>query len=351
MRGSPPAADSDPLFDGPIVLRHRHPAASARALAAQIGGTVAVGGVAVRDAVGRRLESIRLSDVAPSVVPDLDALCEAMRRAEAILERTRERVSANLARSLNHSLAIHPDTIRRAAGDLTAAERAIRRAYAGRPPGRALGLLACHLATIVGMGLGLMVAIEGRPLPGAALALSTASIAFVLRVTSLRRHRRTIPALASEVELALRRWHHLAGADADPDDLDRVLSRYDPQQTTIADLAARHPAVRAARSNVEERRRAWVRGWQASVGTTAAPPTAASASRTTLVLADPYDGLDDTEVFSLRRDLRRLGRDSGVVIVLDDVTVVASPGSVTIDLRPSLEAQPIEGSDLTARSG
>ncbi|MBX3314487.1 MAG: hypothetical protein KF906_09220 [Actinobacteria bacterium] len=322
MPDRPPAVRPLTRSDGLTVIRHADPVPSARALAQQLGGTVAVGGGAVRTAVDHRLRASHLALAADPTPIDLDRLGDAMRRAEAVLARTRARVSSGLARSLNTSLAIHPDTIRQAADELLAAERALHRAQQGDPPGPARGRIAATSLGALGAIVGFTLAFDGdRAGAGIAIAGSFALAALVALALLRRVHRREVPTRQNDVELARRRWQSVAGPDDDPEELDRVLRRYDPQRETVNLLAAHHPAVRAAERAVADRRRAWVRGWRLAVGDLPGSTEPAVTPRRALVLVDLYRGLDATEAHRLHADLGRLGRDAGVIVVIGDVEV------------------------------
>lgn len=320
-----PASGPHARSDGLTVIRNADPVPSARALAHQLGGTVAVGGRAVRVAVDHRLRARHLALAADPSPIDLDGLGDAMRRAEAVLARTRERVTAGLARSLDTSLAIHPDTIRRAADDLVAAQHALRRAERGDPPGLARGRLLAYLLGMVGATVGLTLALGGRRIE-LGIAVGALSVVIAILATELdrRSHRREVPARQNDVELARRRWQGVAGSDVEPDEVDRVLRRYDPQRETVSALAVHHPAVRAAERAVADRRRAWVRGWRVAVGDLPGPTVPAVTPRRAVVLVDLYRGLDEAEAHRLHADLGRLGRDAGVIVVI---------GEIELDLR------------------
>ena len=322
--------------DGLTVIRHLDPVTTARALADQLGATVAIGGPAVQRAVSQRLRSRHLGIAVTEVRPDLDRLGASMRRAERVLERTRDRVTEGMARSLNTALAVHPDTIRRAAAEVTDAERAYRRTRAGDPVGPARGRLLATWLGIAGVLVGASLTITGQLLVGPPVAAVTALAARLVVALLRRLHGRHLPARADDVESARRRWHQLVGPHADPDDLETVLRRFDPQHDTVDDLASYHPAVRAARRAVEDRRRAWVAGWQTAVGDRPASAPTVEA-RPALVLGDVYGGLDDTSARRVHADLRRLRGDHGVVVVLEEVAEVDVRDEITIDLRPVIE--------------
>lgn len=320
MSDAQPAGGPLTRPDGLTVLRRTDPVTAARALARELGGTVAIGGPAVRDAVEHRLRFQHLGIAAPPQPIDLDRLGAAMRRAEAVLAQTRSRVAAGLARSLNTALAIHPDTIRRAATDVVDAERALRRARNGDPPGRATGRLTATALGIVGVGGGSNLAFAGAPARGLGLAGASLVVALVWGLLLRRHHRRLVTGWANQAELARSRWQQVAGPDDEPDELDRVLQRYDPQREAVGGLTSSHPAVRAAERAVADRRRAWVRGWRLAVGDLSDDEPSTIAPRRPLVLGDLYSGLDEVGARHLHERLRRLHGDAGVVVVLRPVT-------------------------------
>lgn len=309
---------------------------------------------------------------------ELDDLAAGMRRADALRDRTRQQVADELCHSLNSSLTIHPDTLRRAAAELIEATQAAALARDGRPPTAkqtrtaqagtvgavgALGAAATAVGLVVAWPAGLAVAGVG-----AASGLA--------RQRTIRRHARLrLPGLEATEALARRRWERVAGSGADPADLEAVIRRYDPNTDMVSDLLAHHPAVRAVQRMADERRQAWVEAWQLAVddplsarssidrtsddhpetaepradGTTVGggageiepavavtspPPTtepAASAgpgapvanndgSRPTapgtVVVVSPYDGLTEVEAHDLHDRLLELRTEVAVIVVL-----------------------------------
>ncbi|MEZ5137276.1 MAG: hypothetical protein R2702_06170 [Acidimicrobiales bacterium] len=124
MASGPPTPDTPGDAGGLIVMVRPDPEVAARSIADDLRAELAVGGRATEDALARRAAQ-------RAVARDLDGLADAMRRAEAIRERTRAAVSADLSSRLNTTVAIHPDTVRRAATELVAAELALEAAIAG----------------------------------------------------------------------------------------------------------------------------------------------------------------------------------------------------------------------------
>ncbi|MCU1371043.1 MAG: hypothetical protein JWO77_2237, partial [Ilumatobacteraceae bacterium] len=108
---------------GLIVMVRPDPADAARAIAEDLRAELAIGG----EATERAVERLHLRELEHR---DLDGLAVAMRRAELIRDRTRDAVSSRLSVSLNTRVAIHPDTLRRAAAELLAAETALQTAIA-----------------------------------------------------------------------------------------------------------------------------------------------------------------------------------------------------------------------------
>jgi hypothetical protein len=254
------------------------PLAAARALAEGLGAELAVGGEGTEAAV-ERLLSITPGDETSAVAErDLEALRTAMRRAELVRDRTRSRVARELCANLNTGLAIHPDTLRRAADELRAARQATAQARAGRRPGvgRAPGVRRAGIGAGVVLG-GLTVGLVGPMVIGVAVAV-TGVVGGVASWWAARRSaHRAVPGLHARQQVARRRWEQLAGPDADPADVASVIRRYDPQQPVIADLLVHHPAVRAVDQVATLRRDAWVQAWRAEVGDLAAPPVRAGS--------------------------------------------------------------------------
>lgn len=342
MPESPSAVPPDDRYDGSIVVRHPNPIAAARAIAAEAGAPMVRGGPAVRAVTDERAAR---GGPPPAALDRerLDRLYEAMRRAEVVLDRTRDRVVDGLARSLNTSLAIHPETVRRAAAAALRTEEALRRARAGDPPGPARARQAWSTLGVIAVVAGVAVAVTDSLATGL-LLIAVAAGATLVATSSVRRHHRSlVPVRLAERDLARHRWQQLAGRGVEPEDLDRVLLRYDPHRETVADLASNHPAVRAATRAVSDRRRAWVRAWEAAVATPVSdeePPTVDPStgeagdlpgSSPVLVLVAPDEGLPVEEARRLRGDLERL-HDPGVVLVVG-TGQPAPDDAITIDLR------------------
>lgn len=199
---------------------------------------------------------------------ELDGLADRMRRADALRDRTRQRVADELCHSLNSSLAIHPDTLRQAATELIEATSAATQARAGRPPGTkqtrtaqagAVGAVGVFGAAATAVGM-----VVAWP-AGLAMA-GVGAVSGLARQRTIRRMaRRRLPSLDAAEALARRRWERVAGSGADPTDLDAVVRRYDPHTDVVGDLLGHHPAVRAAQQLANDRRQAWVEAWQVAV--------------------------------------------------------------------------------------
>lgn len=321
-----PDTPGDP--GGLIVMVRPDPADAARALADDLHAELAIGGLATEQALAR-LETRQLEH------RDLDALAAAMRRAEAVHERTRELASKELSASLNTKVAIHPDTLRRAAAEVIASEAALAAAVAAddRRAARHRKVRAGSLATVVaGAGVGLVVppaglAVAGLGLVGALASWRRPVVVAEERHCSLRNH----------CVISRARWEQVAGAGADPTQLDDIVRRYDPQDDVVGSLLGEHPAVRAAARVAVERRLAWVAAWREEVGdaTPVADPALAGLlqrDRTelwltagtelegvggeTLVVAAPYADLPEDRARQLHRRLLDLPRGKRVIVVL-----------------------------------
>jgi hypothetical protein len=285
----------DPSGDagGLIVMVRPDPADAARAIADDLHAELAIGGLATERAL-QRLHARQLEH------RDLDELSAAMRRAEAIRDRTREAIAAQVSASLNTKVAIHPDTLRRAATELLAAQLALDAAQ--RRDRRRVRRLARAGASW------------------------------------LRLRRATPPShasLAGHVALARSRWEQVAGVGADPHQVEAIIHRYDPQDPIVATLSAQHPAMRAAERAAVARRMAWVAAWRQEVGD-ATPITDPAVTELlqrddaqlwlsgdgapdepeTLVVAAPYADLPESRARELHRHLLGLPRGKRVIVVL-----------------------------------
>jgi hypothetical protein len=315
------------------------PASAATAIATDLRAELAIGGPATEQAVARRsAQAIER--------PDLEALAAAMRRAETIRERTRAEASQRLSASLNTKVAIHPDTMRRAAAELTAAQDALDRSLVTdrrRLRRRRWTAMGAGAATVAGAAAVTAAAVVAPP---AAIAMAGVGIVGA-GVTDQRLRRKPAPShesLRNHVAWCRRRWERVAGEGADPADVEAIIHRYDPQDSLVVGLLDEHPAVRAADRMVLERRLAWVAAWRQQLGD-AAPPdegedpdawemlrddrselwlTATALPQRggpeTLVVAAPYAGLPEDRAREVHRRLVQLPRGHRVIVVLSPDT-------------------------------
>lgn len=333
-------APDPPESGGLIVMVRVDPAAAARVLANDLHAELAIGGSATEEALDRL--AIR-QEAEPTPPPDLDALAAAMRRAETIREQTRRLAAEHLAASFNTRLAIHPDTVRRAAAELISARaeaRAAQLAVARRA--RTVRRIAELGAAAVAAGAAGLAFVAG-PVAGLAVigvaALGGAGIAVAFGALDRRRaHRRSLLAEGHQraIELAQRRWVQVTGIGADPADAEQLIHRYEPQHRLVADLVGERPAVRAADQLAVERRGAWVAAWRAAVGDNTQLPDPRLAEvlqrestelwleaaadphegAETLVVASPYADLSDERARDLHRRLLDVPRGHRVIVVL-----------------------------------
>ena len=334
--------------DGPgglIVMVRDDPDLAARALARDLHADLAIGGSATTAALDR-LQPAQPDDAA------LERLGAAMRRAEGIQTRTRDRLAAQLARTLNTDMAIHPDTIRRAAGEYLDASAAAARARSGRGDrGDQVRATFRVLAGGLLTAAGITIAVVALPLVGIGVAVFGVISVVVTSRADRAAITTTLPACEALEALARRRWEQVAGADADPHAVESVIHRYDPQQGLVADLVGLHPAVRAADRAARAHRMAWVRAWRQVIGDEAAPEPANPALRaivardatelwlsttdqlpleaTTLVVSSPYADLDEDRAQELHRRLLTLPAQHRVIVVLAPET---RPTDTVIDL-------------------
>ncbi len=163
-------------------------------------------------------------------------------------------------------MAIHPDTLRRAAAELLAAEAARTGAFeadarhatrTARP--RWAGVPARTLA-------GTAIAAFAVPPVGVAVALVGLVGAGAARLRTRRRVPNQHLSLHNHCLICRARWEQVAGPGADPAEVETIIHRYDPQHRVVADLVGEHPAVRAADRMAVQRRMAWVEAWRSEVG-------------------------------------------------------------------------------------
>ena len=327
MSGSP---NPDPPTGrgGLVVIMREDPITSARLLAEELSADLAIGGGAATDA----LDGLRHAET--DAPPDLAKLTETMRRAEEVRDRTRASAAARLARTLNTDLAIHPDTLRRAATELDAAGAVLDLARRGR---NSSGPVLRRLRWAVAAGVvvaGALLALLGAPVAGAVVAVLGILSAVVAHQAGRRAARSLVPDRQADEAAARRRWEQLAGTGADPADIEAVIYRYDPRQQMVADLVGHHPAVRAADRAARIHRSAWVRAWCEAVGDQYLAPDASSRlseladlvpvptlAETTehpvaLVVAAPYADLSDEAARRLHQRLLTLPKGRRVIVVL-----------------------------------
>ena len=306
------------------------PAEAARAIARDLRADLAIGGAATEQAV-ERLQARQLEH------RDLDALAQAMRRAEAVRDRTRTAMSQQLSERLNTTVAIHPDTLRRAAAELTAAELALQLALDGDVRRTGRGRKARTATATGSVATGAAAALLLAPPVGAAIAAVGLTSAGVGRWRARRTPENEHASLRSHVDVCRARWEQVAGAGADPAHVEEIIRRYDPQDSVVADLVGEHPAVRAVDRLAVERRLAWVAAWRKEVGDSApiADPaiqdllrrdrtelhltsgtSLASDDADTLVVAAPYADLPEARARELHRRLLGLPRAQRVIVVL-----------------------------------
>lgn len=346
------------------MITRQDPLVEARAMATAMGAELAVGGTQTRRAIDQRTAPTA-SSAAPSArtilgspaPPDLEALGVEMRRADTVRDRTRQRVADELCRTLNTSLAIHPDTLRRAAAELVEAMQrtALARSGWSTEPKRSSRL--ARAGSVSGLGAAGAAAAVAATWP-VGLAVTGIGVAggLVSRQVVRRANRKRVPGLEATESLARVRWERLAGTGADPTDVEAAVRRYDPQNDVVGDLLSHHPAVRAAERMADARRKAWVEAWQATVGDVTDPdphhdrtgtaPPSEDESRP-LVVVSPYEGLSNSDARELHLLLLALPRRHQTVIVLGidaDASVpptLAGGAQTVIDLTDErVESEP-----------
>lgn len=311
---------------GLTLLVRTNPVQAAHDLATELGAELAVGGPQIDAAIDRLEADERASG-------DLEQLTAAMRRAEMVLAQTRNAASTRLSATLNTRLAIHPDTIRRTAEDLLAARSTLERALSSIRRRRQWATWSLVVLAGLTTAAGGLIAVRTSPVIGVGFAV-TAGLAVI---GGLGRRRRSTPetpsgGLVAAVDVAERRWVQVGGVGADPADVEAVIHCYDPQHQVVANLIGEHPAVRAAQQVVLTRRLAWVRAWRKAVGTSSDSETGRAVRRQTevwltspapgqvdaadLVVAMPYDGLDDRAARRLHDRLRHLPPGVRVVAIV-----------------------------------
>ena len=329
---TPVVEPTPPPPGGLIVMVRADPAQAARVLADDLHAELAIGGAATEAALDRL--STRLL-----AATDLDGLAAAMRRAEAIRDDTRAAAAQRISAGLNTRLAIHPDTIRRAATELLAAEDALRQAQS-RMDRRTTVLSQLRAAGVGAVAASAAaVGVLRSAAGGGAIAAAGIVAAAVVAASSGRRRRHLevanqLDPLRHAVGVAHRRWTQVAGADSDPRKVDSLIHRYEPQHHVVAALVAESPAVRAVERMAVERRAAWVTAWRSATGDHAPlaerltevlrrPDTELwlsegldAAAPDTLVVASPYADLTDDRARDLHRRLLELPEGHRVIVVL-----------------------------------
>lgn len=317
----PPVPDPPAGPGGLIVVIRDDPLAAARDLARTLRAELAVGGPDTETAVERLFAScasMAHDATHPSGGVDLAGLRAAMRRAEAIRDRTRTRIATELCATLNTDLVIHPETLHQTADELLAVRVALAEARRGRLPGpRAWGRPARTAAWVALVLGGVALAVLGPLVVGVATAVTAALAGSVDLVGRRRvRARAVVELTAAELE-AHRRWERLAGTGTDPGRVAEVVRRYDPNQSVVTDLLAHHPAVRAVERVAALRRDAWVRAWRREVGDLTEPRAVDGAvAGAELVVAAPYADLSDQRAQALHHRLLALPPTYPVVVVL-----------------------------------
>lgn len=312
------------------------PHAAARALASDLGAELVVGGDATEDLVERLATAVGRG---PRL--DLDALDDAVRRAEDTRDRTRAAVAEQLSQRLHTALAIHPDTLRRSATEVLDTRDRVARAHrrtlpraSARLRTTAFGVLALSGVAVVGLGAlaaGIAVVVAG-------LLAAAASWQHERR----RVYRSIGPHLDAEVALAgaTRRWEQLVGSGVEPGEVESVVARYDPQHDLVADLIGHHPAVRAADQLAALRHEALESATQALIHRAAGASSGGPPATT--VVAAPYDGLTEDRCRILHRRLLALPTSLRVIVVLapgpntDDGRVLDLTDPPEVDTRADL---------------
>lgn len=252
---------------GLVVMIRTDPVAAARGVAKELEADLVVGGEAAEVAVAAAVKR------ASRPRADLDALGAAAARADAVRARTRRGIADRLARSLNTDLAIHPESLHRAAAELLAARE--RRVRAER-----------------------------------------------IHWWARRRGEHEREVAEAERDAAQRRWERLVGPGIEPESVEEIVHRYDPQADVVSNLLGHHPAVRAVDSVALERHLALDRAHAER----RAEEAGSSTRPGPLVVAQPYAGLDEERSRALHRRLLALPVGLHIVVVL-------SPGPSTADDR------------------
>ena len=314
---------------GLIVMVRPDPADAARLIADDLHAELAIGGEETERAL-QRLHARQLEH------RDLDGLAAAMRRAETIRDRTRDAISQRLSKSLNTRVAIHPDTVHRAAAELIAAETALEIAIAldERAARRNRRIRRGSGATLAATGVA--IAAIAVPPVGAAVAVAGLAGSGAAGLRARRKAPNDHASLRSHVAVSRSRWEQVAGVGADPRQVDAIVHRYDPHDDVVVSLVGENPAVRAAERVAVQRRMAWVAAWRKEVGDSSpitdpaiaellqrdrselwlTSGTALEDQTDTLVVAAPYADLPEDRARELHRQLLGLPRGQRVIVVL-----------------------------------
>ncbi|MFN8017011.1 MAG: hypothetical protein U0P45_02685 [Acidimicrobiales bacterium] len=325
-----PTSDATGDAGGLIVMVRNDPAEAARAIARDLRAELAIGGAATEQAV-ERLQARQLEH------RDLEGLAQAMRRAEAVRDRTRAEASRQISDRLNTTVAIHPETLRRAANELLAAELALALALEQDDRRSVRGRRGRTAAATGSVATGAAAALLAAPPVGAAIVAAGLAATGVSRWRARRVQPAEHASLRSHCEVCRARWEQVAGVGADASKVEEIIHRYDPQDRVVGSLVGANPAVRAADRLAVERRLAWVSAWRREVGdaTPIADPAIAELLRRdrtelrltegtslavqdvdTLVVAAPYADLPEARARELHRRLLGLPRAQRVIVVL-----------------------------------
>jgi hypothetical protein len=369
----PRAPTADPAgHGGMIVMVRPDPAESARALALDLHAELVLGRPATLDLL-RRLDDqvphpgqVDTADEPRSLDATLDDLTVAMRRAEAVRDATRSQTADRLAATLNTRLAIHPDTIRRAALEVLAVRHDLADATTAsvRRSGHRRQALVAAIATVVLLaGAGLAASrgwSAGTIATGSAAAVTVVVAILALIASRSARSSVDLAELHTAHHLAERRWSRVSPPQTPPEDVELVIHRYEPQHRTVASLVGEHPAVRAAERAAVARRMAWVSAWRETLGDDAPLAIGPAAHRleadalrhaeaevvlpdppvtgAVLVVASPYDDLSEAEALRLHRHLIDPPGGRRVIVVLPPDPETGSgarlPGSGWISSDP-----------------
>jgi hypothetical protein len=278
----------------------------------------------------RELEQVarrRCIDIA--IVERIAALTRELESLEQVRSGTERRVREEMIDALGatmpHTVVLHPTSVRAAAARVRAAEEALadarlaldlvpvavpsvpaaaRDQAAAPPPAPTSRSLVPVVAAIV-LGVVGSAACVGAGVPVAA-AVAPAIVGLLLALLLARRRRtdavddrvapappvprparpagpdtppdarmikrtESVRAIEERLGKVRREWGEVAGFDADPEDIDAVIRRRDPQFELTADLVDAAPSARAVAS-VHRRVRADWRSLWASLGRSAPPP-------------------------------------------------------------------------------